>query len=289
MRITPRLAAALSLLLLLLLTTAPPLVAQADEVEYAETPTNLRELIGEDQPDGVIYDYILDSTFSANGARTLTQQTCEQDDDGWHFTKREWMIGYNQTARTDWHFSPTGELVEYMLVSWSPATTLTRQVVRDCDSQEFIRKYEPNDDRESETFSDTIEIYRADDAIPDAWLTLAFAYHIRQEHEQFIIRTHTIPGPSMILVHTAENTGTETIQLHGEQTTVHVLVVDIYQEVDGQRVEGGSLAEATMYVLPDGSIAADRWEERSTNMTREAVTADEVDEILGEVTLPGNP
>lgn len=273
--------------LLLLLTPAPPLSAQAEEDEYAETPTDLAELLKE-ATDDVLYDFIIDSS-GPNDLRVITKHRCERTETCWHFSRREWMIGFNQTSRTDWRYSPEGVLIRYKLTSWSTVTTLTREVIQEGDSQDWIRRYEPNDDREPETFRDTIEVYRPENAIPDTWLTLAIAYHLRQENSSFIIRTHTIPGPGLVAVYAADNTGTEMIDLHGEQVSAHVLVVDIYQELDGERVEGGSLAEVTMYVLDDGSIASDRWQESNANMTREAITVEQADEILSDVALPGNP
>lgn len=286
-----RFATMISLLLLNML--APPLYAQAEDDEPAQTPTDLAVLLGN---DFAAYNVFVQRSDELMNHSIITQEQCEKDGDFVVFVKRTWNLRSGSTSRRRWVYTIEGTLVEYESASW---TQPGESMVIGCRSEDgdfSLTGYRQSDS--AFLFPEIIHRVMDVDAdgafetIPDFWLRIALMYHIREENRQFIIRMQLMPGFGPTLVYTVEHVGTEEIKHLGQFCSTHVLTVSSQLERDGQPVMDIPSRNGIMYVLPDGSVALAHWDAglMGTNKTTDQVICDEqVDRILSRVAFRGNP
>lgn len=285
-----RTALTASLTLTLGLAAAPLAVAQdaaAVDEQVATTPTALTNLLGPDGLDAVESDFYLNMQMNAPGPAeggpgledSLMHWRSETEDGRLVFTMRmSDLRGGGNTER--YVFTEAGEFLERSRSTFAPGYQSSDTAVREGDEVRTRTQFSI-DGEPSESEEETHPYAPMTDTIPSAWMQLAFAYHLREEHEQFVIRMSddVIGEMSFVQVFHAEDIGTETVEIAGEAYEAHVLLLTVSTEMDGEPLDGGVDDEQTMqmYVLADGSIVRMRAEFDGMTMSADAITAEEAE------------
>jgi len=277
MRITTRLAAALSLIILL--TPAPPLAAQTEEDEYAETPTHLGELLPEEGVAATAYEFYL---YEADSNVLWTWKSYEED--GRHVvtmcTDTAGLPIRNTRACTV-YTTPEGEFAEYLFNHFNTIDTQRYRAIRDGDQIRIGHGYVRDwDSLEPQDYTPL------DNAIPWPWLPLALAYHLRASHEMFEVRAtarRCWGYASSVRVMRFEHVGTETVEVDRAEHTAHVLMMHAHQEFNGEQQDNPRNEPHSLWYVLENGVVVKMMHERGSHL-RDAVwvSAEQADELLGE-------
>jgi hypothetical protein len=285
MRITTRLAAALSLLLLL--TPIPPLAAQPDEDEYAETPTDLAELLGHQDNSGVTYVAYLSHEDPARKDRHLLLEKVEHREHLITFSQAMLVIDANDEARGVYYrrtyYSRSGDFVRRDVRTVGREQSETSLLLPD-DGVFLLTRTFTSNLAPHNTISDQEELPPIhESAIPEDWLPLAYAYHLRHQHQSFAIRTHDYGDSDYLTLHIVEDVGTETVLVAGEQKVAHVFMVRITLESmqhDGHKPDGWEDILLQEYVLEDGTTVQTRRESGDVTLEYLPASPEDIESLL---------
>ena len=263
---------------------APFAIAQpaAVDEDVAATPTALAELLGPGGIDAAQYDFYLSMQMPGQGSGVMHWHSAIEDD---HlvFSMTQAMNDGEMTSVQSHVFTAEGAFVRSSNRTESSDFKSAETTEREGDKVTVVSSYTFGGDA-GEPEEAVHDYQRVEDTIPTAWLPLAFAYHLRAGHEQFIVRmTDSVTGEMpFVQVFLAENIGTEMITIGDEEHEAHVLMLAMSNEVDGEVVDAGVEQDQTMqmYVLADGSIARMHMEMEGMEMSAQRVTAEEAEAMF---------
>jgi len=286
-----RITAALSLFLLL--TPAPPLAAQTEEDEPAQTPTDLAELLGPAGIESLSRDWYLEVTTS--GFHDVIRYRIVQENDQLHFIRSYWNITadreLSEVTRSTFKYSLQGEFIRIdsltrkkgIYISWS-------NVLEDGQVHATIAI------NGEQTHEDVYDLPTSPETIPDHWLPIALAYHIRSGNESWIIQTQTENQDRHAgKTYRGIRVGPQMIEFQGEEVEAHAFRIQM-QLTDRRFVpievfpEGQEDARAEKeegpiaLVLADGTVVDNGWDYiiGAEPVAVRLLTTDEVCEILGD-------
>ncbi|MFI4860032.1 MAG: hypothetical protein ACIAXF_05050 [Phycisphaerales bacterium JB063] len=267
---------------------ATPQANQAAEVEYAPTPTDLAELLGEGGVETVDLDFYLSVTATNDNPNvpapepTVLHWRVRHVEGGIAFyTGREASGGYR--AHEEQVYSADGEFVSAQSETARQGSVATIEAVRDGDEVRVVNRYTAAGTI-NEPSEETFPYRRVEDALPSCWMPLAFAYQLRAGHEAFEMRFSEGLDDGdwrMIAVMRAQDVGTEAVEIGGETFQAHVLMITQTVEMVGEPPEGlpinranRPVQEMLWHVLEDGTIVRMRMEGEGFAMQADAVTAE---------------
>ncbi|XAM00767.1 hypothetical protein OT109_05115 [Phycisphaeraceae bacterium D3-23] len=283
----PRIAAVLSVLLLL--TSAPPLaaqVAQVEEDEYAETPTDLGELLADvPDSDAPSLSYLRHETPTRDKTLLLSDQVAFEDST---LAVSHAMIVLDASGEVDGVFhrrtrySSNGELIRRDVRNDGRDQSETRSLIPDDETYLLTRTFASvhapgvtKTDQESLT-----PIHES--AIPNDWVPIAYAYHLRHGHTSFVVRTQEW-GSDSLLVHYVEDIGVETVEVAGVEKAAHVLMVHITLEPlpgSTRDIDGWDGIHLQEYAFLNGATFQTRRESGDMTLEYLPATAEETELLL---------
>jgi len=200
------------------------------------------------------------------------------------FTMEEWDLkGGGDIVRQV--FTAEGEFVESSDTSFTPGHESTQTMVRDGDMLR-VTKSTVEDGEQSEVEESEEDYAPIADAIPMAWFSIAFAYHIREGNEAFQVRgfQDIIDEMNLVIVFTVEDIGTEMVDVNGAQQEAHVMMMAVSLEFDGNALgdseDGGMTSQ--MLVLDDGTVVGMHMEMGGPVMSARAITAEEAEALIAD-------
>lgn len=294
MRSHPRIAAALSLLLLL--TPAPPLTAQVEEDEYAQTPTDLAELTGPEDNSGIAFVTYLRHEDPTREETHLLMDKVESREGLLAISHAMLIIDANGGNRGTFHrrtyYSQNGDFVRRDVLMVGREQTETRLLIPDDGAFLLTRTFTSNLAPDS-TISEQEELPPIDEsAIPEDWLPLAYAYHLSHQHQSFAIRTQEYGGGDYSTLYIVDDVGTETIVIAGEQKVAHVLMVRITLEStqhNAHKPDGWEDILLQEYVLEDGSTVQTRRESDELTLEYLPAPSGDIETILDKLPVLDEP
>ncbi|XAM00780.1 hypothetical protein OT109_05180 [Phycisphaeraceae bacterium D3-23] len=280
---------ALALSLTLGLAAGPLAVAQdaaAVDEAVAATPTALADLLGPAGVGGIESDFYLWMELPGQGTGVMHWSTAV-DDDLIRFTMINQMNDGEMTSTQYQVFTTEGEFVESGNTMTSSDFHNAQTAVREGEKVRVTNSssFDGQPGGPAEASEEVSDYQPVADTIPTAWLPMAFAYHIREGHEQFVVRmTDDVTGREMtfVQVFTAEDIGTEVVEIGEAEHEAHVFMLTMTSEVDGQPADTGEpeMQMMQMYVLADGSIVRMSAEYDGVAMSAQAVTAEEAQTLM---------
>ncbi|MEM9416495.1 MAG: hypothetical protein AAGA29_13615 [Planctomycetota bacterium] len=287
-----RIALACSLSLPLGVAVAPPALAQdaaAVDEDIATTPTDLAELLGPDGLEGAAGEFYLrlHAPDFGGDVEGVMHWRIVVEDGRLVLTMNETQ-GHGVTVRRQ-VFAADGAFIESSKHHTGSESTRFETAVREGDTVQMTRG-RTTADWESEPREDVVDYEPLVDLVPDAWMPIVLAYHIREGHEQFTFRMSEIYSRQSRYVEVvyAEHIGTEVIDVLGEEVEAHVLMVTMHSERDGETLERPeAVQEMQMYVLADGSIVRMRMEMEGMTFSAEAISAEEAEELMSAGRVEG--
>lgn len=276
-----------------------PVAHAAAQEEPAPTPTNLLEMLPEGGLDAAAMDFYLIMTgngaaggeqmfmhwqvASADGQLTVSMSNAGGPaGEGFSMFQSQTYGADGRLIRTHQRVRYGGDNVnETHGVVEGDELRITSQMDMDMDGDGINDVQPGNKDQ---------EVYPYDlnsDAIPTTLLPLALGYHLREENPSFTIRMRD-PGESFgTQVFTVEDIGTELIGLGDAEREVHVLVMRMSHEMEGEDFGiSPDMEDQVMHVrcLPSGEIVKMQMsmEEQGMQMEANWATQDQVREQFGD-------
>lgn len=273
--------------------------AQADAAAVNDgvvtTPTDLAELLGPDGLEGAQAESYLHMQVTGQVNDSSVMHWALTVQDGRLISTMRTLQSADSSNVQRQVYTGDGAFVEsssdFQSPDYKSSTTMVREgeTVRVTSSSSFDGQ--PGGPEDSQV--EVVDYQPMADALPTAWLPIVLAYHIREGHEQFTTRMHDDPtGRSdFVQVFTAEDIGTERVEVGGEEVEAHVMMLTVSTEMGGEAFDGGVDDEQVMqlYVLADGTIIKMRMEMEGMTMAAERITAEEAEALMNtdDPAVPG--